>query len=731
MLCLSIQKKLVLLSAVIAVFAMLSAATSWYVKSEATRSLRTAGSEAVPQMLALKEAKSHFIALQTTVMKIALWSVMNGDTAEKTRYVQKFSESLAALDAAAATGLLPAESYQKYRGRIVNAMTLVQRNPRIGFAAVRGVQDSYEELAREIANASRVQTRLVLNVLDEAVTTSHFAKTTTAVAGLIVIAVAIWSGIFVGRSIGGPIVQIAHAMEDLAHGNLKASTGLKKRNDEVGVLLDAMEVFRASAKELYKQEQNARQLAADERRRSNQLAEANEQTNKAMRELESAKKEIEIVALKDGLTGLSNRLCLEAILRDEGGADQDLETSAVVAIDLDRFKEVNDTYGHEAGDAVLLETGRRLMRWINAERDHVFRIGGDEFVVILADQTGNADTGELCNDILFDLLQPIPHKGVNLTVGASIGFASRTKGETLTSTQHRADLALYKSKNEGRFRVTPFSESIGQAHIEKISLIKELRHALDDNQIEIHLQPKVRADDWSLIGCEALARWNNPSRGLIKPDILFSIADEARLTAEIDRRVFDLAKEMLVTLPEHGIHLQDISINISQQRLTHPDFIADVKRETLSGQSVVSFEVLETAFLDYSNENMVKSVEAIKSSGIDVYVDDFGTGHASLASVIGLRPCGVKIDKMFVEGIDRSAEKMKLMRSLIEIAHSVDAIPVVEGVETLGEAEALNALNAQVLQGYLFSRPLPPQDFIAWAKAWHGKSMLEQQKATM
>lgn len=454
-------------------------------------------------------------------------------------------------------------------------------------------------------------------------------------------------------------------------------------------------------------------LRMDAIRKERMSRELAEDAIEAMRE---AQAESAWSARHDKLTGLGNRKYLEEIAA--APADGMRPSTLVIALDLDRFKEVNDTYGHEAGDLILIATAQRLEERIRAGRDFAFRIGGDEFIVLQEFSEDEASAHENCSDLLFHLLQPVEYKDVELQVGASIGFALAEEGEPLAATLRRADLALYASKADGRSCVNAYSPSIGSAHDAKMDLIRDFKSAIKDDQIEVLFQPQIDGRTGALAGCEALARWNHPSRGILRPDVFLPIAIEVNLLADLDRRVLDLALAAFWQFARDGIDLPSISVNVSAARLSHPGLIEELKRRRDIPPRGLAFELLETVFLDHVSEDYGRQIQALKELGISIEIDDFGTGHASIAGVLALKPDRLKIDRMFTSKIDQKPARRDLMRGLIDMAASAGAKSVVEGVETAAEAEVLAELGADFVQGYAFGYPMDKEAFTAWALAW-------------
>ena len=453
---------------------------------------------------------------------------------------------------------------------------------------------------------------------------------------------------------------------------------------------------------------NQRMLAMSKEREIRLMA---EEAYSAMCE---AQEESAWAARHDRLTGLGNRMHLEEIASTTVAGM--MTETLIIALDLDRFKEVNDTYGHEAGDLVLEVAARRLGKNLRNGRDFAFRIGGDEFVILMDQAMTESEAQEYCSDLLFELLQPTKFKTAELRVGASIGFAIASPDEPLTTALHRADLALYASKKDGRSCVNAYTVEIGEAHEEKLNLIRDFKQAFDRNEIEIMLQPQVDAQSGVLTGCETLARWNHPQRGLLSPDVFSPIAEELNLVARLDEVILDLALDAYWDLAAKGIALQNVSVNVSAESLANPDLARTLKRRDDLPKKGLTFELLETVFLDQVSEEYAATIDALRKLGIGLEIDDFGTGHASIAGVLALKPDRLKVARVFATDIDKKTARQKLMRGFIELAASVGAKTVVEGIETEAEAEVLAELGADVLQGYAFGRPMSLESFYRWAE---------------
>jgi Amt family ammonium transporter len=427
-------------------------------------------------------------------------------------------------------------------------------------------------------------------------------------------------------------------------------------------------------------------------------------------EREQALRERAIWAARhDHLTGLGNRTMLDEL------SQKDVDGShLIIAMDLDRFKDANDAYGHEAGDVILKACAARLRSLLRSPDDHALRIGGDEFVLVLAFEDDMELAAFFADQVLEAIVPAIQFGSADLHVGASIGYALCTDGRSMGRGLKEADLALYEAKNTGRNRVVPFSAQIGAMHDNKMVLVEDFKKAIRNGEICIFLQPQVDARTRKLCGMEALARWEHPSRGLLRPDVFLPIATELKMLDDLDATVLDLALAARERLHDRLGYAPHVSVNVSARRLLDPALVEDLRRRNDLPKHGLSFEILETAFLDDEGDRLTRRIAELKTLGIGIEVDDFGTGHASFASVLLLRPDRLKIDRVFVDGLDKDAARRDLVQGIIEMAKTVSAEVVVEGVETEAQADVLTDLGANVLQGYLFARPLAISALEAW-----------------
>lgn len=426
-------------------------------------------------------------------------------------------------------------------------------------------------------------------------------------------------------------------------------------------------------------------------------------------ELEIAKSRIEHNALHDPLTLLANRrkldMELDALSRASGR-----RKFALLHLDLDRFKQINDTLGHAAGDAMLVHASKILTRNIT-EKDTVARIGGDEFVILAHDQASSKELAQLAARIISEFRQPLDFDGFSCRCGVSIGIAE-ANGSHVDARRIlvNADLALYRAKGMGRNRFEFFTQNLHAEIIDHKRTADELLAAIENHEFSAWYQPQISAGTHKLTGVEALIRWRHPRRGLLAPDQFLKIADDLNVTATLDQLMLETVLKDKMRWAAMGVAVPRVSVNVSSRRL-HDEHLIDMLRGLQIAPGEIAFELVESIFLDDSDSAVVANLEQIKELGIDVEIDDFGTGHTSIVSLLRLKPKRLKIDKQLVLPILHSPQERALVRSIIDIARSLGVETVAEGVETFEHASLLEDLGCDLLQGYAFARALPFDDF--------------------
>ncbi|MBY5345852.1 putative bifunctional diguanylate cyclase/phosphodiesterase [Rhizobium leguminosarum] len=419
--------------------------------------------------------------------------------------------------------------------------------------------------------------------------------------------------------------------------------------------------------------------------------------------LEESNARIEHVADHDYLTGLPNRRLLDKRL-SELPADKSITTLAVLHLDLDQFKQINDSHGHAAGDAVLRAAALRITAAIPGIGT-VARVGGDEFVIVLVNFTDLTQLKLIAEDLQRRLRKKIRFGQEMLQSGASIGvsWSGDRRARNLLA---ESDLALYQAKKLGRNRVEFFTRQLQEDLRSKRRLAEELKLGLEHGQILPYYQVQLDAQTREVIGFEALARWKHPEKGVLAPGAFLKIADEHGLAAEIDAAILKSVLEDRLFWLLRGLAVPRIAVNISASRLADPALIDKLRKLDIP-PGVIVFELVETIFLDDSDEKLLDHIGDIKQMGIDIEIDDFGSGHASLIGLVKLRPKRLKIDRQLVTEVVSSAEQRRVVGSIVEIAKALDVEVIAEGIETEAHAVVLAQLGCDGLQGYAFGYPAP------------------------
>jgi diguanylate cyclase (GGDEF)-like protein/PAS domain S-box-containing protein len=428
--------------------------------------------------------------------------------------------------------------------------------------------------------------------------------------------------------------------------------------------------------------------------------------------LEDARRVLEHNSLHDALTRLPNRRFLDQQLAAAGG-DRPL---TLLHIDLDRFKDINDTLGHAAGDEVLKHAAIVLRAHIPAE-DFIARIGGDEFVLLSRRDPAEADFAGLSAQLIEVISQPIAIGAHDCRIGASIGVATRNDAdETAEQILVNADIALYEAKRRGRNRVEAFNGELRLRTVEVKRLSDDILRGLERHEFQAFFQPQFDAQTLEIVGVEALARWQHPTRGFLTPDVFLPVAESLNVVAQIDETVLDQARFQALRWEGHGLDIARVSVNVSCQRLRDEGLLEKLRALNIRPGSL-TFELLESISFDTADDELKRVIEEIKALGIDIEIDDFGTGHASIVSLLELSPKRLKIDRRLVQPLLGSASQQSLVRSIIDIGKVRGIETVAEGVETLDHADLLRKLGCHALQGYAFARPMPADEFLRFAKA--------------
>ena len=445
-------------------------------------------------------------------------------------------------------------------------------------------------------------------------------------------------------------------------------------------------------------------------KRANRLSEARNA------ELEAAKAAIEHNALHDSLTGLPNRRYLDEVLKTRAEyAQRNGSTLALLHIDLDRFKQINDTLGHAAGDAMLVHAAYTLSANCGPG-DFVARIGGDEFVVVSVGKDGEAALAALADQLIAQMRLPILYEGHECRSGISVGIATESGSEPDPDRLLiNADIALYRAKSRGRSRYEFFTSALQAEVIRTKRVADEILHGLDTDQFLPWYQPQFDAVTLEIAGVEALARWQHPTEGILPPAHFLDVAEELNVVSTIDRIVLEKALVEFGRWEAQGLGIPKIAVNVSARRLQDEQLIASLK-DLRFAPGRLAFELVESIFLDDTDDMVRWNAEQIKELGIDIEIDDFGTGYASIVSLMKLKPRRLKIDRQLVGPIVSSPTQRRLVQSIVDIGRSLGIEVVGEGVETMEHATILRDLGCNMLQGYAFAAPMSAEALARFVK---------------
>lgn len=417
--------------------------------------------------------------------------------------------------------------------------------------------------------------------------------------------------------------------------------------------------------------------------------------------------------LHDALTGLPNRSLFTERLRHamRRSARHPDDLFAVLFLDLDRFKDVNDNLGHFAGDELLRAVARRLEACIRPE-DTVARLSGDEFAILLESITDTSDAGRVAERIEEALSFPINLAGAEVTTSASMGIVTSSMAHDQPEQLLRsADMAMYRAKAAGRARYEMFDRAMHTDALERLRLETDLRRAVELGEFLLHYQPLVSLRTGRVTGLEALIRWQHPERGLVAPSEFIAIAEETGLIVPIGKWVlFEACNQIREWQSAHPREEPlTIGVNLSVKQFSQPDLVDQIRSALeVTGAPAASLrlEITESAIID-KGRAAISILSRIRELGVQVYLDDFGTGYSSLSYLHGLPIDAIKIDRAFVSSMDTDDKHLRLVRTILTLAEIVGVRAEAEGISTSEQLRELRALNCEQGQGYLFSAPIP------------------------
>ncbi len=468
-----------------------------------------------------------------------------------------------------------------------------------------------------------------------------------------------------------------------------------------------------------KQAEEELQRAHDEledrvRQRTARLAEANAQLQREIAERRELEEQLTHQAFHDPLTGLPNRtlfldhldLALERAGRREGEV-------AVLFMDLDDFKVINDSLGHEVGDQVLLAVAERLENSMLAE-ETLARFGGDEFTVLLEDVASPSDAARVAERIEEALRAPFVLRGRDRFVTTSVGIALGGQGEERPGDLLRnADLAMYQAKAKGKNRHAVFEPGMDDRALERLELESDLRRALEREEFRLHYQPKVSLGSGEIVAMEALVRWEHPARGLVSPAQFVPVAEEIDLILPIGRWVLKEACRQARRWHDRfqGRPPLKVCVNLSAKQFQHYALVEEVEaalRETGLDPASLDLEITESVVMEDAPATLA-TLQEIKGLGVNLAIDDFGTGYSSLSYLRRFPVDFLKVDRSIIEGLGEDPKNEVLLSAVVTLAHALDERVIAEGVETEGQLARLREIGCDFAQGYHFAKPLPSE----------------------
>jgi diguanylate cyclase (GGDEF)-like protein len=430
--------------------------------------------------------------------------------------------------------------------------------------------------------------------------------------------------------------------------------------------------------------------------------------------LKARAEENERLALSDQLTGLPNRTMFTRMLGEAIDGDGAAGHMSVVLMDLDRFKDVNDTLGHDVGDLLLDQVGARLAK-VAREPEQPARLGGDEFAVLVPGDRAAAE--EVARRLVAQFVEPFRIDGMAIEVSPSIGIANYPRdGDAGHVVLRRAEIAMYQAK-ESTSRIEVYSPDIDHYTPDRLELAAELRRAIEQNQLLLHCQPKVDLTTGTVVGVEALVRWQHPVRGLMFPDEFIPLAEQTGIIRPLTTWVLDEALRVCRRALDRGMRLP-IAVNLSARNLLDTHFVEQVEALLTANHvepELLILEVTESSMVEEAS-HVQASLHALEGMGVLLSIDDFGTGYSSLAYLQRLPVGELKIDRSFVRRLGEEAGSVPIVRAAVDLGRALDLLVVAEGVETESAATILRSLGCQSAQGFHFASPMPEEDLFAWLR---------------
>jgi diguanylate cyclase (GGDEF)-like protein len=542
----------------------------------------------------------------------------------------------------------------------------------------------------------------------------------SGIAGILCIVLSTLFGFHVAKRIAQPIRELERNVDSLAGGNYDAKVAVETQ-DEIGRLGGAFNKMaadlRLSHATLLEHQRSLEDRVAE---RTRELDQSNALLVQEARERIQAAERIEYLAFYDSLTGLPNRAMFSKLL-DQGitMARRYNRRLAVLFVDLDRFKLINDTLGHAAGDELLKEVANRLKDCLR-KSDAVARLGGDEFVLLLPELEDEKHAIAVAHKIVAAIAKPFTVHDQEFRITASIGISTCPKdGTDERSLMKNADLAMYHAKEEGKNTFKFFSEQLNTASFERMALESSLRRALGRNEFELYYQPRIDLQTNLITGMEALLRWHHPDLGMVPPTKFIPVAEESGLIVEIGKWVLETACLQSQAWQKAGMPALSMAVNLSARQFADDNLLADVTetiQKTGMDPSQLELEITESMLMHNVGKAM-KVLTALREMGIRLAIDDFGTGYSSLATLKQFPVHTIKVDRTFIRDLPNNTEDQGLTEAIIALGRTLSLNVIAEGVETKEQADFLRERACNEVQGFYFSKPVPSDQFAGLLRA--------------
>ena len=579
------------------------------------------------------------------------------------------------------------------------------RDTSLGTASSDSVFDTYADITVSGEKYGRVEIGFSTTAIQHLISNTRTKSFGLAILNLVMVGMfSLALGYYLTRGLNA----LQQGTKQIAEGELGYQIQVKGKDELAQTAVSFNEM---SAKLKHLDAERAKKEA--EIRQLNQALE--QRVTERTTQLQDANTQLEHQALHDSLTNLPNRALFHDRLSNTlSSAQRSHELFALIGLDLDLFKEINDTLGHHAGDLVLQHVAQACHK-ILRESDTVARMGGDEFSILLPKVTDREHAMQIAQRVLAAIKEPLQIDGHLIEVSASLGIAIYPEhgDDELTLIMH-GDAAMYEAKRQ-KLGVAVYQPEMGEGKNEAVALKGELRRAIAEGEMVLHFQPKIDFSAQKINGVEALVRWQHPRLGLLYPDSFISLAEHSGQIKPLTIEVLKLAMLQIQVWREQGMEFP-VAVNISSVNLQDrgfPETVAAMMTEYEVPSRLLELEVTETAIMT-EPISAIDNIRKLDNIGVQVSIDDFGTGYSSMAYLQKLLVAKIKIDKSFVIDMDKDQKDDVIVRSTIELAHNLGLKAVAEGVESAEVWERLKAMGCDSAQGYYMSKPLTPEKFAEW-----------------